>query len=74
MRWDHALAERMQFQLSADGFDSRERDYYQIVAGGSYQFTREISLAGNLQYRSQQTQTDDADSSSVFLSLNYSPI
>ncbi len=76
LRWDHALAERMQFTLTGEGVSTNEndRDYIQIVAGGSHQYTRELSFAANLRYRTQQSDTIDADSTSVLLSLSYSPI
>jgi long-subunit fatty acid transport protein len=74
MQWDHALTERMQFQLGAEGYDTRDRDYYQIVVGGSYQYTPEVRLAANYRYRNQQSQTNDADSNRVSISLSWSPI
>ncbi len=72
--WDHALAERMQFTLTAEGIEGDNRDYIGIVAGGSHQYTREISFAANYRYRNQQGDTSDADSNSVSISLSYSPI
>ena len=75
MRWNHALSERMQFTLSAEGVDRDERDYIGIVVGGRHQYTREISFAANYRYRNQQSSIyDDADSNSVSISLSYSPI
>jgi hypothetical protein len=74
LRWDHALAERMQFTLTSEGVKSDERDYIEIVAGGRHQYTREISFAANYRYRTQQSDTNDADSNSVLFSLSYSPI
>ena len=74
LRWDHALAERMQFTLTGEGVSSDDRDYIQIVAGGRHQYTPEISFAANLRYRTQQSDTNDADSTSALFSLSYSPI
>jgi len=74
LRWDHALAERLQFTLTGEGFDTRDRDYQELSAGISHQYTREIRLAARLRYRQQQTDTDNADSASAFVSLSYSPI
>jgi len=74
LRWDHALAERMQLKLTGEGVSTDDRDYIEIVAGGSHQYTRELSFAANLRYRSQQSDINDADSTSVLVSLSYSPI
>jgi hypothetical protein len=76
LRWDHALAERMQFTLTGEGVSTNEnnRDYFAIMAGGSHQYTQELSFAGNLRYRTQQSDTFDADSTSVLFTLSYSPI
>jgi hypothetical protein len=71
LRWDHALAERMQFNLSAEGTSSSERDFLELVAGGSHQLTREVRLAANYRYRAEQGEFNDADSNSVFFSLSY---
>jgi hypothetical protein len=80
LRWDHALAERMQFTLTSEVVSTSQeernddRDYIEIVAGGSHQYTREISFAANYKYRAQQSDSNDADSNSVLFSLSYSPI
>ncbi len=74
LRWDHAVAERMQFNLTAEGVRSDERDYIGIIAGGRHQYTREISFAANYRYRVQQRDNNDADSNSILLSISYSPI
>jgi hypothetical protein len=74
LRWDHALTERMQFLLTAEGVESDDRDYIEIVAGGSHQYTREIRFAANYRYRTQQNDTNDADSNSIGFSLSWSPI
>jgi len=74
LRWDHALAERMQLTLTGEGVSTDDRDYIQIVAGGRHQFTREVSFAANLRYRTQQSDSNDADSTSALFSISYSPI
>ena len=74
LRWGHALAERMQFTLSTEGVETDDRDYIGITAGGNYQYTSEINLGANFRYRTQETDFIEADSSSVFFSLSYSPI
>ncbi len=72
LSWNHALAERMQFTLTAQGVSGDDRDYIGIVAKGRHQYTREISLAASYEYRNQQRDSGDADSNSVSLSLSYS--
>jgi len=74
LSWAHALAERTQFTLTSAGVTSNERDYFEIVAGGRHQYTREISFATNYRYRTQQSNGNDADSNSVLFSVSYSPI
>ncbi len=72
--WNHALAEKWQSTLTAQGVTSDDRDYIRLVAGGSYLYSREIKFTANYRYRKQQRDTSDADSNSVSISLNYSPI
>ena len=88
LSWGHALAERWQFNLSSEGVSSSEegsssssegissddRDYIQVRAGVYHILTREIRLGANYRYRIQYSDTDDADSNSVFFTLSYSPV
>ena len=72
LRWDHALAERLQFNLTSEGVKSDDRDYIEVSAGLGYQFTREIRVAANYRFRKQNSDTSDAESNSILLSLGYS--
>ena len=74
LNWNHAIAERLQFDLTADVSHRSDRDYQTISAGVSHQYTREIRLGASLRYRAQQTESNNADSASAMLSLYYSPI
>jgi hypothetical protein len=74
LNWNHAIAERLQFDLTADVSHRSDRDYQTISAGVSHQYTREIRLAASLRNRAQQTESNNADSARAMLSLYYSPI
>lgn len=74
LQWNHGLSERTQFTLSTEGVSTDDRDYYSIQAGSNFQYTREIGLSASYRYREQDEGADNADSSSVFFSLSYSPI
>ena len=73
LNWNHAIAERLQFDLSADGSHSSVRDYQTISAGVSHQYTREIRLGASLRYRAQQSESNNAHSVSAMLSIYYYP-
>ena len=74
LSWSRSLTERMRFTLATEGVNVDDRDYIEVVAGGSYDFSRELKLAANYRYRTQQSDTIDADSGSVLFSLSYSPV
>ena len=74
LQWNHGLSDRAQVTLSAEGVSTDERDYYSFIAGSNYQYTREIGLSASYRYREQDGGAGDADSSSVFFSISYSPI
>jgi len=74
MQWTHALSERSGLNANVQVISNDHRDYATLQLGNNYQFTREISLAASLRYRRQESDAADADSSSVFFSLSYSPI
>ena len=74
LQWNHALSDRSQLDLLAQAISNDDRDYTSIEFRGGYQYTREVSLGATLRYRRQDSDFADADSSSVFFSLSYSPI
>jgi hypothetical protein len=74
LNWNHAIAERLQFDLTADVSHWSDRDNQSISAGVSHQYTREIPLGASLRNRAQQSESNNADSASALLSLYYSPI
>ena len=73
LAWNHALAERTEFTLSATGLSNGDRDYGELLVGGSHKLTRDLSLAANYRYRTQHGGSVDGNSNSVLLTLSYSP-
>lgn len=74
VNWVHSLSEKSQFNLGAQASSNDQRDFVSIELGGNYNYTREINLGASLRHRRQESDSVDADSSSVFFSLSYSPI
>jgi hypothetical protein len=73
LNWNHAIAERLQFDLTANVSHRSDRDYQTISAAVSHQYTREIRLGASLRYRAQQSESNNADSASALVSLYYYP-
>ena len=74
LQWDHALSDRTQATITAEAVETDERDYYSVTIGGSYQYTREVRFSASYRYRQRDEGIEDADSSTVLVSLFYSPI
>ena len=72
--WLHGLSDRTDINFSVAAIDNDDREYYSLEFGGSYRYSREVSLRGNVRYREQESDTTEADSSGIFFSLTYSPI
>lgn len=78
LSWNHALAERMQFLVTAEGVSDDNRDYYEIVIGGRHRYSQNLRIQASYRHRNQRTSTIadniDVNSSSIMFKLLYSPV
>ena len=72
--WAHSLSDKTQLSLNVRALSNDDRDYGSVSFGGSYRYTRELTLGANMSYRRQEANSADAEASGVFVSLSYSPI
>ena len=74
LQWNHGLSERASLTASATALGTDERDYYEVSLGAGYNLVRTVRVGATLRHREQEIGAAQADSSSVFVSLSYSPL
>lgn len=74
LQWNHGLSERSQLNLVVDAISTEDRDFISFLFGGNHQYSREVNLAANIRYRQQDSNSNDADSLSLLVSLSYTAL
>jgi hypothetical protein len=79
LQWDHALSDRSQAIVSAEGVDTDNRNYYTMLAGYNRNYTREIVLSASYRFRVRSEDEDSIDvnganSNTLLFTLSYSPL
>jgi hypothetical protein len=74
MQWNRGLTDRTRFRLSTTGVNTDDRNFYSVQAGIDYQFARTFNTSASYRYRERDEDSGNADSSTIMLSLSYSPL
>ena len=71
LSWTHAFSEKVQGVLSAVFVGTEDRDYFEIQPRISYRISENLSISGNYRFRKQDKIAENAESSSLLITLTY---